>query len=250
MIQKLTYSIELAAIFICVALLLRSFFFIWTARKKMPVFNFYFFSSIIVGGMFHLLYSYDYIINAVTFPVLIYFYCGSSIAIYFVSKIERDSVYTVSNITNQLVSEVERSVVKQFKNSTKLEVINYAKLTLLKIGEKHVIDGIFIIRQIIPFDLLFFKTIFPPGVEMSRQKHHDCVEWCYIIEGEMIDRETGIVYNKGNLLKLMPDEIHKPCNNLTDRKLILDVYFQKIELYENDNTCGDAAVRRECLCAK
>ena len=89
------------------------------------------------------------------------------------------------------------------------------------------VDGIGILRNYYPFEKLFFKTVFPPLKKMSRQVHPDCAEYCTVVEGEMIDLETGRIYKKGQTANWKAGVVHSPKSN-TNEKLLVHVYFEEV----------------------
>lgn len=219
--------ISIAALFVSVVMLLRAQFFIIASRHQLPKAHFYFFSIAISSGIFRILYSWQEIIYSTSFPALILFFIGSSIAFYLTAKIKKDSVYTMSNVANKMISEAERVVSRKFSSKNKESIVPYEQLEALSVGVHHVIEGIYILRHKTAYNGLFFTTVFPPGAKMSKQKHENCTEYCYVVEGEMVDYKTGIIYREGDLALYETGKWHEPRNNDPNNKLLLHVYFEK-----------------------
>lgn len=222
-------EIYIMVLYLCVFLLLRSMFFLVTARKLIPRFNLYFFSTSILSGVFYMTYNYQTIIESPFFVALSVFLVGCSLAFYFLTKIDRDIVYMLSGTVKEAYTKAEAKISNRFNKENKLEDIGFGMLKELDMNVVYEVDNLFIVKYVTAYIGLFFKTVFPPGASMSRHHHSGCIEYCYVIEGQMVDWETGKVYNEGDLAKYKAGEIHWPKNKSLTKKLVVHVYFEEVD---------------------
>ena len=220
--------ISLIGIFVCVVMMLRSLFFLLTAYKTIPKVNYYVLSLSLIFGIFHVLYNIEKIIKSDTYWFFILFLLGTSTAFYINSKIEKDSAYVLSSLALDIYSSIEKSVVQRFGETEAVAQIPFKDLSLMYFDKIFSSNGVFYIKRHTKYNGLFFETIMSPGAGMGWQMHPGCIEFCLVVEGEMIDKQTGKVYSQGEWATWTDKDPHIPCNNSNNKKVVLHVYFKEI----------------------
>lgn len=226
--QSLGFVFSMLGVFLSVAMLLRSLFFLLTAYARLTKGTYYTLSFSLICGIFHIFYNYDKIVLSKTNFLFIIFIFGTSIVFYLYAKNNKDVQYSISELARNAYSLVETSVINSFMSDSKeLEEIQYADLMTLEYDKPYTNKGVIYIRRKTKFEGLFFETIMAPGSGMNLQVHPGCVEYCLVIEGVMKDTTSGKTYREGKWAVWNEDEPHTPINKSLSQKLIVHVYFKE-----------------------
>ena len=117
----------------------------------------------------------------------------------------------------KVVNEEVEEVLDLYRSKTGAPIISYEQLSHMEYNLwLNVSKGVRFKRILSETkNLLFYAEMDPSLTEsghasFSFQKH-DCKEYCYILEGELIEvTENGKVYEKGDTVVYPPLYIHKP----------------------------------------
>lgn len=89
--------------------------------------------------------------------------------------------------------------------------ITFDELVLFEIGKRNEVnDGVFFEKTYQDENKLVFLTYMLEGGGFGVHLH-DCVEFCKILKGNLIERTRGYKkYEKGQTIVYAPDELHRP----------------------------------------
>lgn len=226
--MTLSDYIAIAGIYGCVILLVRALFYMVTAYNTITRCSFWGWSLTLLSGIIYLSLLAKSGNADSTSVFLVIFLSGASVAFMKLTKIKSDKAFMLPDIVSKALSQINSSTVRKFDyNRVGATDITFSTLGLIPFLKTQWVNGIAIIRYPTDYNGLFFGTVFPPFKAMAEQLHSDCIEYCYVIQGEMIDEITGEVYKVGEEAVWQAGKIHRPKNN-TNEKLIVHVYFKEI----------------------
>ena len=87
----------------------------------------------------------------------------------------------------------------------------YESLASWEVGEVKNLDGNLTTKIYEDKHHMKFKSIIPSGTSFLLQ-WHDMIEHCIVLQGEMIDRETGKVFKAGDVATFLKGVKHVPAN--------------------------------------
>lgn len=106
--------------------------------------------------------------------------------------------------------------------------ITFDELLIFEIGKRNEVnDGVFFEKTYQDENKLVFLTYMLEGGGFGVHLH-DCVEFCKIIKGNLIERTRGYKkYEQGQLVIYAPNELHRPY--ATSESLYEVTFYKKIE---------------------
>jgi hypothetical protein len=114
-------------------------------------------------------------------------------------------------------------MIKHFKEDDGDGLITYQQLKNIGYDEKIDLEnGVSFIRTFHPEKEVYFITNMNPNISNKKKAEfgkqwHDCLEYCEVIEGHLIDIITNKKYLKGEIVVYEPFVIHKPTSLISSK---------------------------------
>ena len=199
---------------IIIFMLLRSAYYVWSARKVIANVDFWAVMLTLIAGTSHLLVELQDVDSVGNrFPLGTIFWFGAAQIVYIQSKNRDAVVFTLQDMLLRSYTKAQKLVLNKIRSSTtevndalweEFNKFEYNKIFVVDSTKKTSICRIKNPEE----DTHIIEAMMLTNGKFPLQTHSDCIEYLYVSEGEVEETETKKTYKKGDDLVIEKGQVH------------------------------------------